>query len=102
MKPTLATHNENPRAAIVAKYAGPTNSRGSRIIVKSQRSRRSYSYEYGLSGSAVYCHAVAQYLAEILAQDQKEHGPGAKGWGTLADYSIGATPSGEYVFVSNT
>ena len=101
MKPEIKTHNENSRAAIIAKYSGPTNSHGSRIIVKSQRSRRSYPYPYELSGADCHKHAVALYLADILKEDQKEYGDLATGWGTLADFSVGQLHSGEYVFVSN-
>ena len=101
MKPEIKTHNENSRAAIIAKYSGPTNYRGSRIIVKSQRSRRSYPYPHELSGSDCHKWAVSQYLADILNEDRKEYGDLASGWGTLADYSVGQIPSGEYVFVSN-
>lgn len=101
MKTEIKTHNENPRAAIVSKYAGPTNSRGSRITVKSQRSRRSYPYPYELSGANCHKWAVNQYLSEILNEDRKEYGELATGWGTLADFSVGQLQSGEYVFVSN-
>jgi len=101
MKTEIKTHNENSRAAIIAKYAGATNSHGSRIIVKSQRSRKSYSYPFELSGADVFRYAVAQYLADILKEDRKEYGELASGWGTLADYSVGQLQSGEYVFVSN-
>ncbi len=97
----MKTHNENPRAAIIAKYAGPTNSRGSRIIVKSQRSRRSYPYPHELNGADCHKWAVSQYLTEILNEDRKEYGELASGWGTLDDYSVGQIPSGEYIFVSN-
>lgn len=101
MKPEIKTHNENSRAAIIAKYSGPTNSRGSRIIVKSQRSRRSYPYPHELSGADCHKWAVSQYLADILKEDRKEYGDLASGWGTLAEYSVGQLQSGEYVFVSN-
>lgn len=97
----MKTHNENCRAAIIAKYAGATNSHGSRIIVKSQRSRRSYPYPYELSGTDIFRYAVAQYLNEILKEDRKEYGELASGWGTLADFSVGQIQSGEYIFVSN-
>ncbi len=101
MKTTEKTHNENPRAAILSKFSGPTNTRGARIIVKSQRSRRSYSYPYELSGADCHIWAVSQYLADILKEDRKSYGEHATGWGTLSDYSVGQLPSGEYVFVSN-
>ena len=98
---TQKTHNENPRAAILSKFCGPTNTRGARIIVKSQRSRRSYSYPYELSGVACHTWAVSQYINAILAEDRKSYGEHATGWGVLSDYSVGQLPSGEYVFVSN-
>jgi hypothetical protein len=97
----MKTHNACTRAAIVAKYLPATNTRGSRIQVKSQRSRRSYPYPYELSGDEVFKSAVAEYLGEILREDVREYGEHAIGWGTLADYSAGQIPTGEYVFVSN-
>ena len=97
----MKTQNENSRAAIISKYAGPTNSRGSRIIVSSQRGRKSFSYPYEKSGADCHSWAVEQYLKAILAEDQKEYGENATGWGELSDYSIGQLKSGEYVFVSN-
>jgi hypothetical protein len=97
----MKTHNENTRAAIVAKYIPASNTRGSRIQVKSQRSRRSYSYPHEKSGDEVFKHAVAEYLGEILREDTRKYGEHATGWGTLADYSVGQIPSGEYVFVNN-
>jgi len=87
-------------AAIVAKFHGPTNSRGARIGVSSQRGRRFYPYNYALSGAEAAAEAVEQYLAEILSADQAEHGPDAQGWGTIADYSVGTLPDGSYVFVA--
>lgn len=97
----MKTHNENPRAAIISKYVGPTNSTGSRIIVSSQRSRKTFSYPYEKSGSDCHTWAVDQYLKAILKEDRKSYGENATGWGELSDYSIGQLKSGEYVFVSN-
>jgi len=97
----MKTHNENSRAAILSKYCGPTNSTGSRIIVSSQRGRKTFSYPYELSGSNCHAWAVEQYLKAILKEDRKEYGENATGWGELSDYSIGQLKSGEYVFVSN-
>ena len=99
MKNQIQTANENTRAAITTRFAGPTNTRGARIIVKSQRSRKSYSYPYELSGDACHKWAVSQYLADISAEDMKKYGS-PLGWGTLADYACGALPDGGFVFVS--
>lgn len=98
---TTKTQNENCRAAIISKYVGPTNSRGSRIIVKSQRSKKTYPYPYDLSGAECHKWAVAQYLDGLVKEDKKSYGDGATGWGTLADFTIGQIVSGEYIFVSN-
>ena len=95
----MKTHNTTALASIVSKYSGPTNSRGARIVVKSQRSRRSYPYPYELSGEAIHIWAVEQYLATIIAEDRKEYGCETKGWG--ADFSVGVLPTGEHVFVRN-
>ena len=98
----MKTHNENLRAAILSKDRCPTNSTGSRIIVSSQRGRKSFAYPYELSGSNCHTWAVEKYLKAILKEDQKEYGENATGWGKLSDFSIGQLKSGEYVFVSNT
>jgi len=97
MKP----HNTTALASIVSKYIAPTNSRGARIVVKSQRSRRSYPYPYELSGQTVHIWAVEQYLSSIIAEDRKEYGCETTGWGTIADYSVGVLPTGDHVFVRN-
>jgi len=97
----MKTHNEHSRAAIISKYYGPTDSRGSRIIVKTQRSRKSYHYPHELSGEDCHKWAVERYLNSIIAEDRAAYGEHATGWGNLEDYTIGQLPSGEYVFSSN-
>jgi len=54
-----------------------------------------------LSGEAVHIWAVEQYLSSIIAEDRKEYGSEATGWGTIADFSVGVLPIGEHVFVRN-
>ena len=54
-----------------------------------------------MSGADCHIWAVDQYLADILSQDRAEYGEHATGWGSLADYTVGQLPSGEYVFASN-
>ena len=100
MKNQIHTQNENARAAIVAKYQGATNCRGSRIIVKTQRGRKSFPYPHELSGAACYTWAADQYLKAIAEEDRKEYGS-PLGWGEISDFSAGVLPSGEYVFVLN-
>lgn len=97
----MKTHNTTALQAIVSKYIAPTNSRGARIIVKAQRSRRSFPYPYELSGEAVHVWAVEQYLSSIIAEDRKEYGSETTGWGTIADFSVGVLPTGDHVFVRN-
>jgi hypothetical protein len=95
----MKTKNENARAAIISKFSGPTNTRGARILVKSQRGSKSFDYPYDLSGADCHIWAVAQYLEKIAAEDLQYGSP--VGWGVIGDYSVGVIPSGEYVFVSN-
>lgn len=96
----MKTYNENARASIIAKYQGPTNFKGARIIVKTQRGRKSFPYPYELNGHACYIFAVDQYLKAIAEEDRKEYGSPI-GWGVISDFSVGVLPSGEYVFVLN-
>lgn len=97
----MKTHNSNAACAIVARYHGPTNSRGARIIVTSKRGRKTYPYPYHLSESEVYVDAVDQYLRNILDNDRAEYGEKSRGWGVISEYSVGVLPTGEHVFVSN-
>lgn len=95
------TQNQYARAAILARYVGPTNTRPSRISVATQRGKAMFTYDSGSSGEKAFNIAVAAYLARIAEEDRKEYGPDAKGWGTLKDYSVGQLPDGSYVYVSN-
>lgn len=96
----LKTQNNMACAAIVSKYTS-TRSGAAKIVVKSKRGKKIYPYPHELSGENCHRWAVSLYLNDILAQEIKEYGKPAKGWGLISDYSIGTLPSGEYVFVSN-
>jgi hypothetical protein len=98
----MTTHNQHARAAITARYVGPTNTKPSRISVKTQRGNGIFTYNQGFSGTNAFNCAVAQMLARFVEQDRKEYGPNATGWGTLAGYSVGQCPDGTYVYVCNT
>ena len=98
----MNTHNKNARAAIIAKYLSPTNSRGARVKITTQRGSKTFSYPFELSGAACFAHCAEIYLAAIEAEDVKKYGSSCGGWGKIADYTVGVLPTGEHVFVSNT
>jgi hypothetical protein len=76
--------------AIITKYFGPTNSRGSRIKATCASGSVTISYPYELSGQA--CHrAAADALVQKMDWTDSHYG------GLLG----GQLPSGEYVFVFN-
>jgi len=97
----MNTQNKNARAAIVAKYMPPTNHKGARIKVITQRGSKLFAYPYELSGVECFVSCVDQYLAFIEAEDVKKYGSSCGGWGKIGEYSVGVLPTGEHVFVSN-
>lgn len=74
--------------AIITKYHGPTNTRGSRITAKCDAGSVTIPYPHELSGEA--CHRKA---AEALRNKLE--------WNTefYGEMASGQLPSGEYVFV---
>jgi hypothetical protein len=76
--------------AIITKYFGPTNSRGSRIKATCAAGSVTISYPYELSGQA--CHrAAADALVQMMGWNDAHYG------GLLG----GQLPSGDYAFVFN-
>lgn len=92
--------NQTPRAAIVTRYHAPTNHRGARIKVETQRGSAFFPHPYALSGSAVHYWAAAQMLARFKVEDAEKHGADAPGWGELSNFAAGVLPTGEHVFVA--
>jgi hypothetical protein len=77
--------------AIITKYFGPTNSRGSRIKATAAAGSITISYPYDLSGQA--CHrAAADALVKKMGWDDPHYG------GLLG----GQLPNGDYAFVFNS
>lgn len=76
--------------AILTKYFGPTNSRGSRIKAQCAAGSITIGYPHELSGMA--CHAkAAKALVEKLGWDHHHYG----------DLMGGQLPNGDYAFVFN-
>ncbi len=74
--------------AIVTRYFGPTNLRGSRIKATAAAGSVSIPYPYNLSGQA--CHrAAANALVEKMGWSNARHG----------ELLGGQLPSGDYVFI---
>lgn len=74
--------------AIICKYFGPTNSKGSRIKAQCAAGSVTISYPHELSGQAVYRKAAEALVAKLGWNDSH--------YGKLLG---GQVPSGEYVFV---
>lgn len=73
--------------AIVTSYRGPTNSRGSRVIVKAQAGRMAVPWDHALSPSENHSAAALAFARRW-------------GWAESADDLIGgAMPNGGYCFV---
>lgn len=74
--------------AIITKYHGPTNTRGSRITAKCDAGSVTIPYPYELSGEDVHRKA-AETLRDKL------------GWNTefYGNMACGQIPNGDYVFV---
>lgn len=76
--------------AIICKYFGPTNSKGSRIKAQCSAGSITISYPHELSGQAVYRKAAEALVAKL-------------GWTEAHHGSLlgGQLHSGDYVFVFN-
>ena len=75
------------RQAIVTRYYGPGNVRGSRIRATCDRGSITISYPDDVSGAD--CHAVA--VRELLARFQREDGAG-RSWPSFERWVCGGMP----------
>ena len=60
--------------AIITKYLGATNTRGSRIRASAERGSITVSYPYEMSGSAVHEFAAQKLVEKFAASDLDECG----------------------------
>lgn len=93
----MKTYNTHPGQAIVTRFYGPTNFKGSRIKARCSRGSITVQFPYDLSGAD--CHAYA--VALLLQKFSKEDG-NAYSWGELEDWAVGGMPdqdADEYCFV---
>lgn len=75
------------RQAIVTKYLGPTDHRGSRIMCKAQAGRMMVPWDHSLDVGGNHRRAAMAFVAKW-------------GWGELNEWHGGALPDGSgYCFV---
>lgn len=87
------------RAALRVAFYGPTNTRGARLKVETQRGSAFFPYPHELNRDEAFHSAAAAMLARFAAEDAHRYGPDAKGWGTLAEFVPGWLPDGSAVYV---
>jgi hypothetical protein len=76
---------------ITTSYAGPTNTRGSRVLVKSWLKNKAFGWDYSLSSEANH-KAAAQQLVDVLNVDRVAKGYGDFQWSIVAG---GSMPDGK-------
>lgn len=81
---------------ITTKYAGPTNTRGSRILVKSWIKNKSVGWAYSLNSEDNH-KAAALQLVQAINADRVEKGHGDYQWQIIASGSLPDGKGNAYV-----
>ena len=76
---------------ITTSYAGPTNTRGSRVMVKSWLKNKAFGWDYSLNSEANH-KAAAQQLVDVLNADRAKNGYDDFQWSIIAG---GSMPDGK-------
>lgn len=76
---------------ITTAFAGPTNTKGSRVMVKSWLKNKAFSWDHALNSEENH-KAAAQQLVDILNSDRVKKGYGDYQWSIIAS---GAMPDGK-------
>ena len=76
---------------ITTSYAGPTNTRGSRVLVKSWLKNKAFGWDHSLNAEANHKQA-AQQLVEVLNADRIKQGYADFQWSIVA---AGSMPDGK-------
>ena len=77
--------------AITTTYAGPTNTKGSRVMVKSWLKNKAFSWDHALNSEENH-RAAAQQLVDILNSDRGKKGYSDYQWIIIAS---GSMPDGK-------
>jgi len=75
---------------ITTSFAGPTNTKGSRVLVKSWLKNKAFGWDYSLNSEANH-KAAAQQLVDVLNADRAKNGYSDFQWSIVA---AGSLPSG--------
>lgn len=76
---------------ITTAYAGPTNTKGSRVMVKSWLKNKAFGWDYSLNSEDNH-KTAAQQLVDILNSDRVNKGYGDYHWVIIAS---GSMPDGK-------
>ena len=76
---------------ITTSYKGPTNTRGSRVMVKSWLKNKAFGWDHSLNSEANHKEA-AQQLVDVLNADRVAKGYGDFQWSIVA---AGSMPDGK-------
>ena len=76
---------------IITSYAGPTNTKGSRVMVKSWLKNKAFAWDHALNSEENH-KAAAQQLVDILNSDRVKKGYSDYQWSIVAS---GSLPSGK-------
>lgn len=72
---------------IITSYAGPTNTKGSRVMAKSWLKNKAFSWDHALNSEENH-KAAAQQLVDILNSDRVKKGHGDYQWAIIASGSM--------------
>lgn len=81
---------------ITTSYAGPTNTKGSRIMVKSWLKNKAFSWDYALNAEDNH-KAAAQQLVDVLNADRAKNGYADFVWTIIAAGSMPAGKGNAYI-----
>lgn len=76
---------------ITTAFAGPTNTKGSRVMVKSWLKNKAFAWDHALNSEGNH-KAAAQKLVDILNSDRVKKGYGDYQWNIIAS---GSMPDGK-------
>lgn len=96
---TASAKPKNKMQAILTKYLGATNFRGSRIKASCARGSMMVSYPYELSGDAVHVYAADLLVKKFVAEDAKQYQTPAEKNPWNRPRLVGQLPSGDHAHV---